>query len=115
MNEAILKTKDVEIKNVLLKLFSLFGVWCLEKHIATLYIGGYATSPKAASLIQESILKLCKDVKDDAVSMVDAIAHPDFVINSVLGYSDGQVHCYRSRKINYTYTFVISLFPITEF
>ncbi|XP_063914468.1 peroxisomal acyl-coenzyme A oxidase 3-like [Zophobas morio] len=83
---------NTEVKNVLLKLFSLYGVWTLEKFLPTLYQGGYVQGPEATSLVHEAILALCHDVKDDAVSLVDAMAPPDFILNSVLGASDGQVY-----------------------
>lgn len=80
-----------EIKQILLKLFSLYGIWSLEQHLSILYKGGYISGAKPAALIQETILKLCNDIKDDAVSLVDALAPPDCVLNSVLGNSDGLV------------------------
>lgn len=88
------KTKEAptpEIKNILRQLISLYGLWSLEKHLSTLYKGGYITGDKSAILIQETILKLCNDLKNDAVTLVDAIAMPDCVLNSVLGNSDGLV------------------------
>lgn len=47
--------------------------------------------PRPATLIQDAILQLCKELKNDAVSLVDAVALPDFILNSVLGASDGLV------------------------
>mgnify|MGYP005987119327 FL=1 len=82
---------DLYTKAVLLKLFSLYGLWSLEKFLATLYEGGYAQGCQPSRLIHEAILKLCSDIKNDSVSLVDAIAPPDFALNSVLGASDGQV------------------------
>ncbi|RZB39321.1 peroxisomal acyl-coenzyme A oxidase 3, partial [Asbolus verrucosus] len=83
---------DVNIRNVLLRLFSLYGLFSLEKFLATLYEGGYSQGPKATYLIHEGILTLCSDIKDDAVALIDAVAPPDFILNSVLGASDGQVY-----------------------
>jgi len=92
MYEKILEANDEQIKNALLKLFALCGVFFLEKHIPTFYKGGYASGPNLADLIHESILMLCSSLKNDAVALVDVLAPPDFVLNSVLGYSDGQVY-----------------------
>ncbi|KAJ8939078.1 hypothetical protein NQ318_008682 [Aromia moschata] len=80
---------DHAIKNVLTKLYLLYGLWSLEKHIPVLYQGEYARGPTVTNLIHSSILKLCAELKDDAVSLVDVIAEPDFILNSVLGASDG--------------------------
>lgn len=83
---------DAGIKAVLQKLFALYGLWSLEKHLGTLYEGGYIQGSNSSQLFKEGILQLCSEIKDDAVSLIDAIAPPDFVLNSVLGFSDGQVY-----------------------
>lgn len=56
-----------------------------------LYQGGFATGPEPATIIQDSVLKLCSELKDDAIALIDVIAPPDFILKSVLGASDGQV------------------------
>ncbi|CAG9817104.1 unnamed protein product [Phaedon cochleariae] len=93
MIATISESTDASLTNVLTKLCSLFGLWAIEKyHLATLYQGGFATGPTAPTLIQDSILRLCAELKNDAVSLVDVIAVPDFLLNSVLGASDGMVY-----------------------
>lgn len=42
-------------------------------------------------LIQEAILQLCYELKDEAVALVDALAPTDFILNSPIGMSNGQV------------------------
>lgn len=84
--------REPEIQHVLSKLASLYGAWTLEKHLATLYQGGYMCGPDPAFLFRETILSLCDELKPDAVALADAIAPPDFVLNSVIGKSDGQVY-----------------------
>lgn len=56
------------------------------------YQGGYFSSEKSATLIRETILELCKEMKNDAIALIDAIAPPDFVLNSILGDSNGNVY-----------------------
>ncbi|XP_049829778.1 peroxisomal acyl-coenzyme A oxidase 3-like isoform X2 [Schistocerca gregaria] len=80
------------LREVLTKLCSLYGTWSLEKHTTVLYQGGYAKGPQAAEMIQEGILLLCAQLKNNAVSLADAIAPPDFILNSVLGKSDGKIY-----------------------
>ena len=82
---------DVNIRNVLLKLFSLYGLYNIEKFLPSLFGGGYVQNYKATNLVHEAVLKLCKELKNDAVALIDALAPPDFVLNSILGESDGQV------------------------
>ncbi|GIX76895.1 peroxisomal acyl-coenzyme A oxidase 3 [Caerostris extrusa] len=77
---------------VLTQLFQLYGLWSMEKHLSVFYEGNYCTTPLASQLIKEGILQLCEDIKDQAVSLADAISPPDFILNSSLGKSDGQVY-----------------------
>lgn len=83
---------DVSIKNILLKLFSLYGLWSLQKHMGTLYEGNYIQGKEPSCLLSQAILDLCSQIKNDAVSLVDAVGPPDFILNSVLGQSDGLVY-----------------------
>lgn len=45
-----------------------------------------------SELIKHGVLDLLKALKDDAISIVDAIAPTDFILNSPLGMSDGEVY-----------------------
>ncbi|KAK5645187.1 hypothetical protein RI129_006487 [Pyrocoelia pectoralis] len=100
--ELVLNAPDHATKTVLLKLLSLYGLWNLQKYIHYFYQGGYATTTNFAQLTEEAILMLCSDLKDDAVSLVDAISPPDFLVNSVFGYSDGNV--YKRLECTITHT-----------
>jgi len=53
--------------------------------------GGYIVGGEAARLVRETILELCAELKDDSVSLVDALAPPDFILGSPIGQSDGEV------------------------
>lgn len=80
------------LRPVLRKLCALYGLWSLSTHMATLYQGGYLSGRKPADLVQMSILTLCSQLKDDAVSLVDAFAPTDFILNSPIGSADGQIY-----------------------
>ncbi|CAN7985934.1 unnamed protein product [Ixodes hexagonus] len=84
--------RDPQLVNVLQRLNTLFGLWSLEKRLGDLYGGGYCSGEAAKQLIREGILRLCLDLKDDAVALVDVLAPPDIALNSILGCSDGQVY-----------------------
>ncbi|PSN39168.1 Peroxisomal acyl-coenzyme A oxidase 3 [Blattella germanica] len=86
------ETVDWSIKSVLVKLHLLYGLWGLDKHLTYFYLGGYAVGPSMAELVKEGILKLCDQLKPEAVAVVDALAPPDFVLNSVIGKSDGKLY-----------------------
>lgn len=43
-------------------------------------------------LVKETILSLCKELKNEAVSLVDAFAPPDQILFSPIGRSDGDVY-----------------------
>jgi hypothetical protein len=53
--------------------------------------GGYATDSNLADLVKEGILQMCSQLKPEAVAVADSLAPPDFVLNSVIGKSDGKV------------------------
>lgn len=53
--------------------------------------GGYSNSSNLSEYVSEGIIHLCEELKPEMVALVDSISPPDFVLNSVLGYSDGKV------------------------
>ncbi|XP_068629446.1 peroxisomal acyl-coenzyme A oxidase 3-like [Battus philenor] len=89
-NTAI-KFEDIQCRNVLLQLVALYGGFLLEKHIATLYIGGYFKGEQGL-MIREAVLRLCSVLAPQAPSLVDTLAPPDWCLNSVLGNADGEVY-----------------------
>ncbi|KAM0727731.1 Peroxisomal acyl-coenzyme A oxidase 3 [Formica fusca] len=83
----------VNEREVLIKLCSLFGAVTLEKRLGDLYGYGYASSSSNINVfLREGIITLCRDLLDNAVALVDVLAPPDFVLNSPLGMSDGEVY-----------------------
>lgn len=53
--------------------------------------GNFANGSLFVDTIRHNLLQSCSDIKDVSVSIVDALAPPDFALNSVLGKSDGLV------------------------
>lgn len=76
---------------VLEKLGMMYGLWCLDKHLVFFYQGNFASGPALIKLIKDGVLYLCKTLKPDVIGVIDALAPPDFALNSVLGKADGKV------------------------
>lgn len=92
MCDFIETVQEASIKNMLIKVVSLYGTWSLEKHLTILYQGGFATGSQPSTLIRQGVLDLCEQIKPDAVALVDAIAPHDYLMMSPLGKSDGEVY-----------------------
>ncbi|OMJ65561.1 hypothetical protein SteCoe_37990 [Stentor coeruleus] len=80
-----LKVKCQHTGNEVEKIFKLFSLSVLEKD----HIG---FSDKEHKLIEEKVVEMCDVVATNCVKIIDAIALPDHVLGSVLGYSDGKVY-----------------------
>lgn len=78
-----------EFEGPLRKMYMIYGLWVIEKELATLYESSYFTSLKQSSLVKEAILDYCFAIKEDAMWLVDAIAPPDWVLRSPIGSSNG--------------------------
>lgn len=82
---------DERSRTILEKLGILYGLTCLDKHLIYFYQGGYNREPILVNLVKEGVLLLCNTIKPDVIGVIDALAPPDFALNSVLGKADGQV------------------------
>lgn len=81
-----------EYAKVLKLVFDVYAMWCFDKHMTTFYVGGFAHGSTFADLIRSRLLQKCGELKDSAVSVADALAPPDFALNSVIAKSDGLLY-----------------------
>ncbi|XP_050318697.1 peroxisomal acyl-coenzyme A oxidase 3 isoform X1 [Bactrocera neohumeralis] len=86
-------------KNVLAQLLSFYGADLVTKYTGIYYQGGYFQDRAHAELYHEGILALLPLLKDEAISLIDAIAPTDFILNSPLGMSDGNIYQHLQRAI----------------
>ncbi|XP_054257677.1 peroxisomal acyl-coenzyme A oxidase 3-like isoform X2 [Macrosteles quadrilineatus] len=90
--EQCCEAQDKAVKAVLTKLCALYALTRIERHMVYLYQGGFIQNSEQSQLIQSAILELLDQLKPEAVALVDAIAPPDFILNSALGHSNGEVY-----------------------
>lgn len=80
-------------KDVLTKLLSLYGANLIVKnYLGKMYEGGFVQGINAGELLQNGILEILPALKKEAISLVDAISPPDFIIDSPLGKADGRIY-----------------------
>lgn len=83
--------QDQSIKSVLLNLCHLFALSRMEADLGTFRENDYLNCQQT-KWIRNAILHLCDILKKEMVSLVDAVAPPDQILGSALGYSDGYVY-----------------------
>ncbi|KAL1490173.1 hypothetical protein ABEB36_012910 [Hypothenemus hampei] len=86
------KGADESLQRVLGDLGALYGLSNLDKYLIYFYQGGYTKDSKLSLMVKDGILHLCDNLKQDFMGIIDGIAPPDYVINSVLGRSDGKLY-----------------------
>ncbi len=77
---------------VLIKMGSLYATWRIEKHASHLFEFGIFNDPSDGRRLQTTIVELCKELSGEAVALADALAPPDFVLDSALGHSNGRIY-----------------------
>lgn len=78
-------------KAVLQRLVSLFGITILLQNLGDLMEDDYA-SRQQVSLIRQQQYALLRELRPDAVALVDGFGFEDYLLNSALGRKDGDVY-----------------------
>ena len=76
--------KDESLKPVLGRLADLFGLSCLESASGWFLEHGYLEAPKAKAIRKERV-RLCAELRPDAVGLVDAFGIPDTCLAAPIG------------------------------
>lgn len=82
---------DAKCKPVLEKLLIVHTLKFLEENFNLLFEGNYLTNGSISLWVQNRLIELCHELRNEAAALVDVFAPPDHVLNSVLGVSDGKV------------------------
>lgn len=86
------QTNDVYVQ-LLRHLGLLYGLWALEKWSSYLYEANVIKSgSQTLKNIRERILDLCSQMKDNALTLAETNAPPDWVLRTSLGRSDGRLY-----------------------
>ncbi len=81
----------LSVRAVLRHLCDLFTIYHIRKALATLLEDGYITGTQAR-LISSTLSQCCRDVRTQAIPLVDAFHYSDDLVRSPLGRYDGNVY-----------------------
>jgi len=82
-----------ELERLLRLMGLLYGLWTLEKWSSYFYESNKIKSGSLTlKLIRERILKICSDMKCNALALTEVLAPPDWVLRSSIGSSNGRLY-----------------------
>ncbi|RCI04573.1 fatty-acyl coenzyme A oxidase [Rhizopus stolonifer] len=87
-----------ELKTVLMEVCLLYGYYTIEENTGAFLLSGYFTASHIQH-IRRRLDQLCESVRHQAVPLVDAFNLTDYVINSPLGRSDGNVYVHYFEQV----------------
>lgn len=94
----IKQVQDHRVQEILTKLCHLFALHEMEENVGMFVEDGFLPVT-ALPLIRKTVLELCQEIRPQAVTLVDAFDIPDFVLNSPLGRSDGDIYTHYLKGI----------------
>ncbi|EFO15935.1 hypothetical protein LOAG_12572 [Loa loa] len=101
-----LQTAPEFIREVSHQLAALYAYNSIDKHIATLYIGGYCINGQWGSIVKKRLREIETIILPDVISVCDMLAPPDFFLHSLIGSNDGQIY---QRLIQYFMQYPIEI------
>mmetsp|Transcript_17772 Transcript_17772/g.17743 ORF Transcript_17772/g.17743 Transcript_17772/m.17743 type:complete len:483 (+) Transcript_17772:639-2087(+) len=82
--------KDETLGRIMRKYWLLYTIGVIEKSLVVFMEHLFNSSH--IKIVRDSIMRLCNELAEDSIRIIDALAPPDLVIGSVLGVSDGQIY-----------------------
>ena len=90
-NKGLDTHKNKSVYPMLVKIGQLMGTFTLKRHLDLFLEEGYFNGSHAKQ-IRQLFLDQCKDLRKDAVPLIDAWAIPDFVVKAPIGKYDGDIY-----------------------
>ncbi|KAG0001077.1 acyl-Coenzyme A oxidase, partial [Modicella reniformis] len=87
----ITREKHTPVYPMLVKMGQLMSTFVLRKHLDLFMEEGYFDGSHAKH-VRQLFLDQCKDLRRDAVALVDAWVVPDFVLKAPIGKYDGNIY-----------------------
>ncbi len=83
---------DENERKVLNDLAYLYGLTCVRNFLPHLLKFGTFPSPDLVGFVHSEIVETCDRIKPNAVALADVLAPTDFVLDSALGHSSGEIY-----------------------
>ncbi|KAF9198843.1 fatty-acyl coenzyme A oxidase, partial [Podila verticillata] len=81
------------------KMAQLMGTFLLKRHMDLLLEEGFFNGQQA-KMVRDLFLQQCKDLRPDAVPLVDAWMIPDYILKAPIGKYDGDIYPAYFRMVN---------------
>jgi acyl-CoA oxidase len=107
-------TVGKELLDVLMNLFRLFALHTLEQESSEFYASGACSKHQIQLARTNAVMKLLKEIRPHAVSLVDSWGFDDWVLDSSLGREDGKVYedmFHRASELNPLNVITVDPYP----
>ncbi|KAG0205246.1 acyl-Coenzyme A oxidase [Mortierella sp. NVP41] len=89
--QGIDRQKHTSVYGMLLKMGQLMSTFVLQKHLDLFMEEGYFDGSHA-KMVRQLFLDQCKELRRDAIPLIDAWAIPDFILKAPIGKYDGNIY-----------------------
>ncbi|KAF9551765.1 acyl-Coenzyme A oxidase [Mortierella hygrophila] len=89
--QGINRHKDTPVYEMLRKMGQLLSTLVLQRHLDLFLEEGYFNGSHA-KMVRQLFLDQCKDLRKDAIPLIDAWAIPDFILKAPIGKYDGNIY-----------------------